>query len=45
MGPDQHAQLDGFGLIFPFPLRIATLLVAGMTFSLDRTVKKLKLRR
>ncbi|KAJ5902300.1 EXS C-terminal [Penicillium taxi] len=29
MGPDQHAQLDGFGLIFPFPLRIAAVLVAG----------------
>lgn len=30
MGPDQHAQLDPFGLIFPLPLRIASLLVAGM---------------
>ncbi|KAJ5204203.1 uncharacterized protein N7498_005082 [Penicillium cinerascens] len=29
MGPDQHAQLDGFGLILPFPIRIAALLVAG----------------
>lgn len=29
MGPDQHAQLDGFGLIFPFPIRIAAILVAG----------------
>ncbi|KAJ5553142.1 hypothetical protein N7494_002520 [Penicillium frequentans] len=29
MGPDQHAQLDGFGLVFPFPLRIAAVLVAG----------------
>lgn len=29
MGPDQHAQLDGFGLTFPFPIRVAALLVAG----------------
>ncbi|KAJ5677308.1 uncharacterized protein N7477_002941 [Penicillium maclennaniae] len=29
MGPDQHAQLDGFGLILPFPIRIAAILVAG----------------
>jgi hypothetical protein len=29
MGPDQHAQLDGFGLLLPFPIRIAALLVAG----------------
>ncbi|KAJ5180505.1 hypothetical protein N7492_003715 [Penicillium capsulatum] len=29
MAVDQHAQLDGFGLIFPFPIRIAALLVAG----------------
>ncbi|KAJ5683068.1 hypothetical protein N7462_006233 [Penicillium macrosclerotiorum] len=29
MGPDQHAQLDSFGLIFPFPIRIAAVLVAG----------------
>lgn len=34
MGPDQHAQLDGFGLIFPFPIRIAAVLVAGR-FLLD----------
>jgi len=30
MGPDQHAQLDPFGLIFPLPLRIAAILVVGM---------------
>lgn len=30
MAVDQHAQLDGFGLIFPFPIRVAALLVAGM---------------
>ena len=29
MGPDQYAQLDGFGLTFPFPIRVAALLVAG----------------
>ncbi|OQD76637.1 hypothetical protein PENDEC_c004G00057 [Penicillium decumbens] len=29
MGVDQHAQLDGFGLILPFPIRVAALLVAG----------------
>ncbi|KAJ6013337.1 hypothetical protein N7540_007928 [Penicillium herquei] len=29
MGPDQHAQLDAFGIVFPFPIRIAALLVAG----------------
>lgn len=29
MGPDQHAQLDGFGLTLPFPIRIAALLAAG----------------
>lgn len=29
MGPDQHAQLDGFGLTFPFPIRVAALMVAG----------------
>ncbi|KAJ5082123.1 hypothetical protein N7532_011166 [Penicillium argentinense] len=29
MGPDQHAQLDGFGLVLPFPIRIAAMLVAG----------------
>lgn len=31
MGPDQHAQLDGFGLLLPFPIRIAAILVAGMS--------------
>lgn len=30
MGPDQQPQIDGFGLTFPFPLRVATLLVVGM---------------
>ncbi|KAJ5166671.1 uncharacterized protein N7482_005452 [Penicillium canariense] len=29
MGPDQQPQIDGFGLTFPFPIRVATLLVAG----------------
>ncbi|KGO77492.1 EXS, C-terminal [Penicillium italicum] len=29
MAVDQHAQLDAFGLIFPLPLRIAAILVAG----------------
>ncbi|KAJ5120403.1 EXS C-terminal [Penicillium bovifimosum] len=29
MAVDQHAQLDTFGLIFPLPLRIAAILVAG----------------
>ncbi|CAI7678849.1 unnamed protein product [Penicillium pancosmium] len=29
MGPDQHAQLDGFGRTFPFPIRVAALMVAG----------------
>ncbi|KAL4865975.1 hypothetical protein BDV12DRAFT_140672 [Aspergillus spectabilis] len=29
MGPDQHAQLDGFSLFLPFPYRVAVLLVAG----------------
>jgi hypothetical protein len=29
MGPDQHAQLDGFSLFLPFPSRVAVLLVAG----------------
>ncbi|KAJ5458200.1 hypothetical protein N7475_009588 [Penicillium sp. IBT 31633x] len=29
MGVDQHPPLDAFGLIFPLPLRIAALLVAG----------------
>ncbi|KAJ5096921.1 hypothetical protein N7456_007642 [Penicillium angulare] len=29
MGADLHAQLDGFGIIFPFPIRIAAVLVAG----------------
>lgn len=29
MGPDQHAQLDSFGTVFPFPIRIAAVLVAG----------------
>ncbi|KAJ5491440.1 hypothetical protein N7539_003007 [Penicillium diatomitis] len=27
--PDRQPQIDGFGLTFPFPLRVATLLVAG----------------
>lgn len=30
MGPDRHAQLDHFGIVFPFPLRLALILVAGM---------------
>lgn len=29
MGPDQHAQLDGFGLTLPFPIRCAALLAFG----------------
>ncbi|CEN61645.1 hypothetical protein ASPCAL08297 [Aspergillus calidoustus] len=29
MGPDQHAQLDGFSLFLPFPSRVAVLFVAG----------------
>ncbi|KAL3478218.1 EXS family-domain-containing protein [Aspergillus californicus] len=29
MGPDQHAQLDGFSLFLPFPSRVAVILVAG----------------
>lgn len=29
MGPDRHAQLDHFGIVFPFPLRLALILVAG----------------
>ncbi|KAL4808459.1 EXS family-domain-containing protein [Aspergillus unguis] len=29
MGPDQHAQLDGFSLFLPFPSRVAVLLLAG----------------
>ncbi|KAL3463148.1 EXS family-domain-containing protein [Aspergillus heterothallicus] len=29
MGPDQHAQLDGFSLFLPFPYRVAVILVAG----------------
>ncbi|KAL2828766.1 EXS family-domain-containing protein [Aspergillus cavernicola] len=29
MGPDQHAQLDGFSLFLPFPCRVAVILVAG----------------
>ncbi|OQE44766.1 hypothetical protein PENCOP_c002G06351 [Penicillium coprophilum] len=29
MAVDQHAQLDAFGLVFPLPLRVAALLVAG----------------
>ncbi|KAJ5612869.1 hypothetical protein N7510_006063 [Penicillium lagena] len=29
MGPDQHPQLDSFGLVLPFPLRLAIILVAG----------------
>ncbi|KAJ6145570.1 hypothetical protein N7470_009465 [Penicillium chermesinum] len=29
MGPDQHAQLDGFGLTLPFPIRVAALLALG----------------
>ncbi|OJJ36851.1 hypothetical protein ASPWEDRAFT_431757 [Aspergillus wentii DTO 134E9] len=29
MGPDQHAQLDDFSLVLPFPYRIAVILVAG----------------
>ncbi|KAL4893356.1 EXS family-domain-containing protein [Aspergillus ambiguus] len=29
MGPDQHAQLDGFSLVLPFPYRVAVILVAG----------------
>lgn len=33
MGPDQHAQLDGFSLVLPFPYRVAVILVAGMRFS------------
>ena len=34
MAVDQHAQLDGFGLIFPFPIRVAAVLVAGMSWLL-----------
>lgn len=34
MGPDQHAQLDGFSLFLPFPYRVAVILVAGMRFFL-----------
>ena len=30
MGPDQHAQLDGFSLFLPFPYRVAVILLAGM---------------
>lgn len=30
MGPDQHAQLDDFSLVLPFPSRVAVILVAGM---------------
>lgn len=30
MGPDRHAQLDDFSIVFPFPLRLALILVAGM---------------
>ncbi|KAL4962865.1 EXS domain-containing protein [Aspergillus stella-maris] len=29
MGPDQHAQLDGFSLFLPFPSRVAVILLAG----------------
>ncbi|THC99322.1 hypothetical protein EYZ11_001228 [Aspergillus tanneri] len=29
MGPDQHAQLDDFSLVLPFPYRVAVILVAG----------------
>ncbi|KAL2860880.1 EXS domain-containing protein [Aspergillus lucknowensis] len=29
MGPDQHAQLDGFSLFLPFPSRVAVILIAG----------------
>ncbi|KAL4930714.1 EXS domain-containing protein [Aspergillus undulatus] len=29
MGPDQHAQLDGFSLFLPFPSRVAVVLLAG----------------
>ncbi|PYI10573.1 EXS-domain-containing protein [Aspergillus sclerotiicarbonarius CBS 121057] len=29
MGPDQHAQLDGFSLFLPFPYRVAVILLAG----------------
>ncbi|KAE8348641.1 EXS family-domain-containing protein [Aspergillus coremiiformis] len=29
MGPDQHAQLDRFSLVLPFPYRVAVILVAG----------------
>ncbi|PLB54246.1 putative small molecule transporter [Aspergillus steynii IBT 23096] len=29
MGPDQHAQLDDFSLVLPFPSRVAVILVAG----------------
>lgn len=32
MGPDQHAQLDGFSLFLPFPSRVAVLLLAGEYF-------------
>ncbi|KAJ5092091.1 hypothetical protein NUU61_006961 [Penicillium alfredii] len=28
-GPDQLPQLDGFGITFPFPIRVAVCLVAG----------------
>ncbi|KAF9886035.1 protein-ER retention protein [Aspergillus nanangensis] len=43
MGPDQHAQLDGFSLLLPFPYRVAVILIAGFWawgFNLQYLLKK-----